>query len=344
MKKLIVTLLKTGVTVGLIGYIVFLIDFNALQEIRPRIQWGWLALAPVVYAIGFWGVAYRWQSMFHDLGSEFSLKDSYIAYLIGAFYNVILPGGIGGDIIRIGYAKRKTSRSTTLIASTVFAERIFGSMTAFQMGAIAIFFLPMLLVVQLGWEILGLILGGAIWLTGWILIFFFFWGKLGNFLESKMKDRPVTKKLFYVVGKLQQLSWATRSKMVFGGAVFQLIDSLSILFLAWGIGIDAPFILFLLVNPVIYLVMILPISLGGVGVREGIMVLFLSLVGVSNTEAAMVALLIYVNHVLVGLLGGGFQLVLGLHPREDAELAQSAENEEEDSESSQIAKTRAPQA
>ena len=110
--------------------------------------------------------------------------------------------------------------------------------------------------------------------------------------------------------------------MVFGGAVFQILDSLSILFLSWGIGIAPPFVLFLLVNPVIYLFMILPISLGGVGVREGIMVLFLSLVGISNTEAATVALLIYVNHVVVGLWGGVIQLKMGLHPREDAELAQ----------------------
>ena len=60
------------------------------------------------------------------------------------------------------------------------------------------------------------------------------------------------------------------------------------------------------------------------------MVLFLSMVGVSNTEAAIVSLLIYVNHVVVGLLGGAIQLGLGLHPREDAELAQEAESEEEE--------------
>ena len=145
MKKLILTLLKTCVTVGLIGYIVLLIDFDTLKDIQPRLHWGWLSLAPVVFALGISGVAYRWQAIFLDLGSQLSLKDSYLAYLIGAFYNVILPGGIGGDIIRIGYAKRKTKRSTALIASTVFAERIFGSMTAFQMGTVAIFFLPMLL-------------------------------------------------------------------------------------------------------------------------------------------------------------------------------------------------------
>lgn len=71
--------------------------------------------------------------------------------------------------------------------------------------------------------------------------------------------------------------------------------------------IDVPFAFYLFVIPLVYLATVLPISLGGIGVREGVLVWFLSIAGVSASEAVLLAFLVYLNRVLVGTIGGGIQ-------------------------------------
>ena len=327
MKKIALQTIKTAVTVGIIAYIVQLIDWAAFETLWPRISWAWVALAPVAYFMGLWGTAFRWTMMLRALDVALAIPKTLVAYLMGAFYNLVLPGGLGGDLIRVGFAKKETGASTTLIASTVVLERLFGSMTAFQIGALCILFLSPELVSQLGWSTLGTLLGCTVWLTFWMLVFFLFWDRVSSKIPARLKAGRLPKKIFAVAEQIQKLPWTTRHQVVLGTAIFQVGDAVAIYFLAKGIGLDIPVTVFFLLNPFVYLAMVFPISLGGLGVREGVVVAFLSMIGVTSTEGATLAFLIYLNHALVGLGGGVLQLLLGLHPKADAEAIEREESE-----------------
>ncbi len=332
MKRFLLQLVKATVTFGLIGYIVQLIDWNAFTLLWPLIDWGWMAVGPLVYLVALSGTAYRWHTMLKGLQIPFSVAHSFIAYLLGTFYNLILPGGLGGDLIRVGYAKKQTKASTTLLASTALMERFFGSMISFQVGAVTLLFLSTQLLTQLGATVVALVIGGALYITGWMLGFFLFWDKISKRLPKGLTRGRLSKKMFSASGEIQRLSWGTRHRIVAGTTCYLICDAFASYALSQGLGLDIPYTVFLLLNPFIYLAMAFPLSLGGLGVREGVVVSFLALLGVHTTEAATLAFLIYLNHAVVGLGGGVMQLTLGLHPRDEAEKIQKEREEHEEEE------------
>jgi hypothetical protein len=77
---------------------------------------------------------------------------------------------------------------------------------------------------------------------------------------------------------------------------------------ARAIGLDASPVTLLIVGNAITLAVLLPVSVGGVGVREGVAVVLLSGVGVTSTDALLVALLGYLTGQVPALLGGGLSL------------------------------------
>jgi uncharacterized membrane protein YbhN (UPF0104 family) len=81
---------------------------------------------------------------------------------------------------------------------------------------------------------------------------------------------------------------------------------LSATFVASGyaLGVSVGFLELLSVGNAIVLAVLLPVSIGGVGVREGTAVLLLSGAGVDTTDAVLLALLSYLTGQVPALLGG----------------------------------------
>jgi glycosyltransferase 2 family protein len=73
--------------------------------------------------------------------------------------------------------------------------------------------------------------------------------------------------------------------------------------------IHLPFSYFLILFPIVYLATVLPISIGGIGVREGVLVYFLSQSGVPTSDAISLSFLVYMNRMISALIGGGIQLM-----------------------------------
>ena len=65
----------------------------------------------------------------------------------------------------------------------------------------------------------------------------------------------------------------------------------------------------LVVGNAIVIAVLLPLSIGGVGVREGVAVVLLATAGVSSTDAVLVALLGYLTGQVPALLGGGLMAI-----------------------------------
>ena len=91
---------------------------------RP-VQWLPLIAAGVLFATAALLTFYRWWILVRALGMEFRLGNAPRLGLVGFFFNTLLPGGVGGDIVKaVGIAREQTRRA--LAVSTVLFDRAVG--------------------------------------------------------------------------------------------------------------------------------------------------------------------------------------------------------------------------
>ena len=99
-------------------------------------------------------------------------------------------------------------------------------------------------------------------------------------------------------------------------AMFQAADIVVTFLLSQALGISVSLVVFFAVIPLVYVAICMPISLGGLGIREGMLVFLLSKFGVAASDAVMLSFLVYVNRVVIASLGGLVQLVQVLYRKQ----------------------------
>jgi uncharacterized membrane protein YbhN (UPF0104 family) len=104
-------------------------------------------------------------------------------------------------------------------------------------------------------------------------------------------------------------------KMIILSYFFQGVRITGMYAVAISLGIKVPFYAFFIIVPIVYIATLLPISLGGLGVREGAMVFLMSRLGVSTVDGVSLAFLIYLNLVFIGLVGGVLQFAVAIQNR-----------------------------
>ena len=86
--------------------------------------------------------------------------------------------------------------------------------------------------------------------------------------------------------------------------LYQFVGNVSTFFISQSLGFRVPFVYFLIVMPIIWVIMMVPISISGLGVREGAFVLFFTQQGVSTENALLLSLLFFALTVVLALVGG----------------------------------------
>jgi uncharacterized protein (TIRG00374 family) len=162
----------------------------------------------------------------------------------------------------------------------------------------------------LGFSASAVVIAGSLSLPA----IFWLWGKL-----------PTSEALpFHVAGrlgeKLRQLYASCHAyrqergllvKVALLAVISQTGAILRMYMLSLALGFQVGVLYFFLLEPLIRVVSMLPVSLSGVGVQEGTFVYFFSLIGVPVSEALALALLCRALSILSALPGGFFSLSRG---------------------------------
>lgn len=268
---------KATVSIALLAGLLYLLDWQRLASLDTY--------ALLYIAIGTTGtlglnlfMAARWRLLIGQKNPRnLTFAKAYQGYLIGAFFNIFMPGAIGGDLMRINHAMSHTGINLKTSGLIIFMERLFG------VGALLSLFL------------IGLLMGGsnlphidfgqyqihlliiAVALLSLIIIF-----------ASRRFRLPLhTAVAAFLLSLLAQGSDALLSWLI-----------LSYLFP------ETPLFWLLIAMPVAIIATLLPISLGGLGVREGALVGVLALFGVDPSSAILFSFMVYLSKVLVGMIGG----------------------------------------
>lgn len=296
------------VSVLLLFYLFTMIEWNRFMVLFAQIEKGSLLLASTLLMLGLLFAAIRWHHLLASLRIHQKIRKLYAYYLMGSFYSIFLPGVIGGDIVRIGICAKETKSSVGVITTSVLIERLCGVIILFIMGSLVIFTLPLEFSSALG-EPMVKALPAVTTLCLLSLVAAFVIGRRfrDRWVDEK-KRSGLVKQLVHILDLVIRLPYSTFLVLIFYSALFQSADILASFAIAKALKISVPLSFFYGIMPIVYISTILPVSLGGLGVREGILVYLLADVGVLASDAVALSFLIYFNRVVIGSIGGIIQI------------------------------------
>lgn len=275
-----------------------------LREATPAPLAGALAL----YLAGVVLRAYRWQGLLAALGMTASLTRLTVLYFVGTFFNNLLPTGVGGDVVR-AYKLARDGPGAAIAASSVLVDRASGLLVLLAMAVGALAFGHRLVTPALAMVILGVSLGsfagvGLLLQADW-------WRRLRDrwpWLRS-LAEREGIRAFYQSFGAYGRTALGRAFAISFAFNV--LLITVNIL-LALSLGVRVSPWYFVLFVPLISFSLMLPISLSGLGVREGAYVFLFAQAGVPGSLALALSLLFYAVTVATGLVGGVLYAMEGI--------------------------------
>lgn len=296
------------VSLSLLAYLACLIDWRQAIVTLERIAKPFALAVPLVTLTGLAIASLRWRLILSDNGVDFSAWQAFRGYWLGLFYGNFLPGVLGGEVVRVGICVQKTKCPVGMATAVVLLERVsgviallcilFGTQLAAPATAAA------LLAVENSQRIT--MFAGAGFLA---IVCVLATRKIWSRWLPQGEAKGVWKFISSALATLVFLRGHTLLKVVAVAVAFQTTDILAHFLLAQALHLHVSITVFFAIVPLVYLALLVPVSLGGLGVREGVMVLLLSRFGVATSDAVTLSFLIYLNRLLVGGLGGGLQFI-----------------------------------
>ena len=272
--------LKTALKILLTGgalYLVFQkIDTDNLLQLSKSLSWGWLIPAIALFVGSKVATAIRLNAYFVNIHISLSFWENWRLYLIGMFYNLFLPGGIGGDGYKVYLLNNQFKTPVKELLKASLLDRLGGliAILALLFGILLLIDLPL----PFGEPRMGKIMFaiGAIGTVPgfWLLQKFLF----SNFLPSFWQG-------------------------IFWSLVGQLAQMAAVVCLLLALGVQDKFLAYQAVFLLSSIVAVLPLTIGGVGARELVVVYAHSYAGIQETEAVAFSLLFFLISAAVSLSG-----------------------------------------
>jgi len=128
-RALVVNVLLMAVAFALLGLAVWS-NRAQLREVlvrppgTPPIRVDLLELAFLVYMVGIVGTFLRWYVLVRALDLPFRVRDALRLGFIGNVFNLVIPGAVGGDVIKAAYLCREQARRTQAVSSMVIDRAV----------------------------------------------------------------------------------------------------------------------------------------------------------------------------------------------------------------------------
>jgi glycosyltransferase 2 family protein len=252
---------------------------------------GFTALSQIV-------AAWRWRRILARLGEEVPLGALLGDLLVGGLYNLVLPTSVGGDVLRGLRSARRVKVPEHAWAALLY-ERVLGLLALAALSAVG-------LAVTATRATRGLLLAGL--LVALVLVSVLVFADLPLRLAARLAGRFSER----ARAALERLAAAFAGPLASGAARVEIfawslgyqLAALALLLgaaVAWREPAVVPLVLFGL--PIALVATVLPITLGGFGLREGLFVAVAAPFGVSAERALALGLVWVLSSAAVALAG-----------------------------------------
>jgi uncharacterized protein (TIRG00374 family) len=298
-RKRWISLARVMVSVFALGFLFLRIGLGETLAVLGEADLRLLGTSLGLFIISLVIRAGRWAVLLRALGMEVPFGRLVYLYFVGALFNSFLPTGFGGDVVRAMELTQETPPPAAV--GTVLVDRLTGLLVLLAMGLLVLPFSVSQLEPWLIW-LLALIAGGGL-LAGGVLLE----GRLLRRLTSWLPERlSLTGASF--VGRIYAAITGCGRKAV-GGALaisflFNIINVVINYLCGRAVGINLGLDYYFVTAPLISLAGVIPVSVGGVGVRDWVVVALFSPMGVDANTAVAMSLAIYSLSAVAGLLPG----------------------------------------
>lgn len=287
-------LARAAVTTVLLVAVTWRLDLAALARKASSLDARWMAaaflvvFAAVVISAWKWGLILAWRRR------PLPYRRLFRHYLVGLFFNNVLPTTVGGDAVRAWEASRDTGEVPEAVGSVITERLVAGA----ALGVTALLGLPFvgvtprLLVLVLSFLAIDLALVAA-----------FLVPRVAEGVATSVLPRRVSgvrATVSATVGVVRESVRAPRLfiRIVVLSVLFQLLVAAVNACLFQAMGVPVSLARCVVYTPMIFTVTMLPVSLSGLGVREAAYAYFFGQSGVAQADAIAASLLFF---VIVGI-------------------------------------------
>jgi uncharacterized protein (TIRG00374 family) len=303
----ILNLLKVVISLGGLAIVLSKVDLEQVFQLMKEINWLLFLAALLLFLSGSLVRAYRWGALVWALNVRVSWWRLVGLYFVGAFFNLFLLTGVGGDAVKMYELSRDDQKAAAAISS-VLVDRFLGLFVLFAMALLALIVGYRLVTPQVRILIavvfVGSLIGVALLLQRtWIES----WGRRLRVdrLLGRIKILRELYESIYLYGTAALLRATAAS------VAWNLILILGYYLLGLAVGIDLSLWYYFLFIPIISALLMIP-SVGGLGIREGGTVLLFSQVGVEEHQALVLALAWDITMLVTGLIGAIIYIIQGV--------------------------------
>ena len=301
---------KVGVSAGMMAFLLHKIPTDDIMRLASRADRGLLLAATVIFLLSNVAGWFQWHALLRASGVGHDEERTFRFYFIGLFFNNFLPANIGGDAVKV-YDMTREGESPYRIIAVTLLDRVLG---VFSLCLLA-------LVAEL--SLVGR--AGGMHHTIYLIVFiacmvpalgFYFFRPLGNWLRRSVLRMRALSLDFRITAIIDQLSpfrgrRGLLMRLVLFSLLIQAMRVLTHVLVAMAIGVRmtpltvAQFFVFI---PLLSLAMIPPITINGLGIREGLGILLFAEAGILAADAFVIEFGTYIISVAVSLLGFAFFL------------------------------------
>ena len=316
MRRWVKLVLQLALSAALIGVLLWQIDVSRTAELVASSDPTELSIAFVIYVGTTWSLAYRWQLLLASKGLHEPLgwltKVYFVAYAAGQ----VLPTSLGGDAVRIVEHVRRRPRARAEVTGAVLMERVLGAAGTILLVGVG-------LVIAIG-RFDGI--GVFVWLevgsiafvaAGLVIVFS---KRVRLFLEARVFPLGRRIRIERALASVYTALHGYRSKpgtiaaVLAVSIVTQLIRIASIWLCGEAVGVDLSPLAYVVLGPLLFLVMLVPFTVNGIGAREAFFLAFMTRFDVTADEAVATGLLFYAVTIAAALPGGAILVWRSIRP------------------------------
>ena len=313
--------IKIGLTILFLSIFFRRIDINSLQAVIRSVKPAYFGAALlVVFFNMYWVSTVRWKHLI-NFDVTGGMRKLCMLSFISQGLNFIFPGNIVGDIVK-GFGVSDENTSGRLIVSSIIMDRIV-IMTSLTILSVAGLFLTR----KSLWEarlflcpvvIVGILVAGmsAVYnrrLRGILLRIF---------LLPNVPKRKVVR--FLKVFDIYRQNKRCVGKAILTALCATLLTTVSYYLIGRGLSMGLNYWIWFSFVPIVIVTCKIPVTIGGLGVREGMLMFLLSSVGVAPEMAVSVSLLFFVITSITSIMGVALYLILQLKKFSEMNFAREA--------------------
>jgi len=314
MKKVLSILLRIVISALLLFFLFRKVDAQSMFDIVKNANKLLLVTAFLIYFLNYALCIKRWEMLIKAVNIHLPLKRIITSFSGGIFFSLFLPSTIGGDVVRSLDLAAHTKKPKEIIA-TVFLDRLSGYIGLVLLTLLALVFGLKIIDDKSVFLSLEIIIGILVL----ALIFLFnpyAYKKINKLLKSLGAN-----KILGMITELHEEIHIFRNKRkvivknICISFLIQLITPLTYYLISLALGLKINLLYFFVFLPIIGAITLLPISIGGLGLRDATTVFFFAKVGVVKHMAFAMSLINFSFILFYGAIGGLIYVLTVRHRR-----------------------------